>query len=305
MMRSAMIGLGWALLFICGIPGSGWTQETATRADTFRVAYSSKVFYEVDLKDAQVAIDLWTSEISQQLGNPLMPSTEILSDLDQMVEAVQRKTVDMVAITSVDFLRVRDGIDLEPSIVGVTSDRTDEELVILVREGSGIESLEQLRGGRMLLPAGYASESVAMVWLETLLMKNDCYEVDSFFREMKQVSKPSQAVLPVFFGQAEAGLVSRRSFDVMTEMNPQLGNELRVVEQSPGFIKYMFCFRADYDPEMKQLIRDEAVRMGEYPKGRQILTLFKQDHVTEFEEEYLRNVVELLDEYVALKRKRR
>ena len=107
----------WLLLL--GVSTSCRSQEAASAEDSLRVAYSSKIFYEVDLKDAQVAIALWSAEISRQLQAPLVPSTRILSNLQEMEEAVRSKTVDMIAITSLDYLKIHDDLDLEPAIVGM------------------------------------------------------------------------------------------------------------------------------------------------------------------------------------------
>ena len=57
------------------------------------------------------------------------------------------------------------------------------------------------------------------------------------------MAKPSQAILPVFFKQAEAALVTRATFDTAVELNPQLGAALRTLSRSPQLIPAVAAVR--------------------------------------------------------------
>ena len=61
-------------------------------------------------------------------------------------------------------------------------------------------------------------------------MKEDCHDM----ARIKEAQKPSQALMPVFFRQADACVASRHYFEVNSELNPQIQRELMSISNSPG-----------------------------------------------------------------------
>ena len=123
----------------------GQSMSTPSRSDTFLVAYPKKLFNEVDIQDAQVAIELWTEELGLQLEIPMIPGTLITHDLPQMVLAINQAKADMVGLHTIDYLSIADQVSLEPALVGVKGDRFDEQLVILAHKDSEILHIKNLR----------------------------------------------------------------------------------------------------------------------------------------------------------------
>jgi ABC-type phosphate/phosphonate transport system substrate-binding protein len=82
-------------------------------------------------------------------------------------------------------------------------------------------------------------------------------------------------VLPVFFRQADACVVTRRGFKTMSELNPQVSQRLKVLAASPGLVPTGFGFRPDYTDPLKNTIVAELARIKDSPAGAQVLTLFQ------------------------------
>jgi hypothetical protein len=73
----------------------------------------------------------------------------------------------------------------------------------------------------------------ALLWLDTQLLRQQLPPSHSFFRSVKLVENASQAVLPVFFRQADACLLPRWSYDTMVELNPQVKEQTTILVHSP------------------------------------------------------------------------
>jgi phosphonate transport system substrate-binding protein len=86
-------------------------------------------------------------------------------------------------------------------------------------------------------------------------------------------------VLPVFFGQVDACVVTKRGFDTMVELNPQVGEKLRVLAISPPLIPSVAFFHPDYDPEMRRKIEEEIQVLDLSPAGRQVMNHFQCDAI--------------------------
>jgi ABC-type phosphate/phosphonate transport system substrate-binding protein len=138
---------------------------------------------------------------------------------------------------------------------------------------------------------------IPLMWLDTFLIKHGTSNSRSLFANIKGVEKISQAVIPVFFKQADACLVPRKGFETMIELNPQLGEQLTIVATSPCYILAGVFFRKDFREDIKNLILQTCLKFNTYPSGKQILTLFKAEAFVPFKSSYFDNLLELIKEY--------
>ena len=61
----------------------------------------------------------------------------------------------------------------------------------------------------------------------------------------------------------------------MSELNPQLGQQLKVLATSPELVPSGFCFRRDYNDPLRETIVKELQQIMSTPAGAQVLTLFQ------------------------------
>jgi ABC-type phosphate/phosphonate transport system substrate-binding protein len=88
----------------------------------------------------------------------------------------------------------------------------------------------------------------------------------------------------------------------MKELNPQVGLALQAVATSERFADIVICIRNGGWPS--DALRAETVQtladLPRDPGGRQILTLFKIDHLVPFRDEYLNTIRQLRESYAKL-----
>lgn len=123
---------------------------------------------------------------------------------------------------------------------------------------------------------------------------------DDYFGQIVLKNKIPNTVLPVFFRQADACLVTRSSFETMTELNPQLGQQLRILLVSEPYVPVVFCFRDNYQSEVKAQVLKEIENLHLSPAGRQILTIFQIDKLFEQSSSVLDITIALLQEHQML-----
>jgi phosphonate transport system substrate-binding protein len=90
-------------------------------------------------------------------------------------------------------------------------------------------------------------------------------------------------------------MVTQSSFDVMRELNPQIGKDLQELASSELFTDIVICLSHD-DWTSDQGKADLTKALGELhlePAGQQILSLFKINQLIPFEEPYLDSVRKL------------
>ena len=124
---------------------------------------------------------------------------------------------------------------------------------------------------------------MAQVWLSALLMERGLAPASRFFTAIRLADKPRRAVLPVFFGQADACLISQSAFAVMTELNPQISAKTAILERSPGFVNLLTCATEHMEAGDRQRLVEETVSMHGHSDGQQVLTIIQMKRFFPFE----------------------
>jgi ABC-type phosphate/phosphonate transport system substrate-binding protein len=252
-----------------------------------RIGYLTTMFHDIDVTDAEIAIEIWMEELMNDIGHDVRTNAIFFDDVGSLVVAIQKRQVDVVALSALGFIDIADQVRLEPRFVGVDGDRFTEEYILLVRRERDVSSLQKLRGTDLVVTKGSETHSIALMWLDLLLNQNGLARKESFFANIREVNTTSKAVLPVFFDQAASCLVSARMYDTIVELNPQIGRELQVYAVSPELLIGLICLHPEAETALKDAFESGVRAVGEYAKGRQILTLFKLDKTAEYQPTYL------------------
>jgi ABC-type phosphate/phosphonate transport system substrate-binding protein len=263
---------------------------------------SARMLPDVDLRDAQASMRMWVEASNQTDNRFLVLDVRILADEAEMCKAVEKKEINYVIALAVEYIRLRDlGLVGKDNAAGVGGDVTDEYVVLVNREGD-IKNIEGLRQKKVIVQAGGLG-GVPTIWLDTVLMKQGLPASRQFCREVKLVPKASGAMLPVFFGQADACVVVKKAFMTMAELNPQIGKRLSVLVKSPGFPRAVSWFGKDWNKETLEECRNGMLVSSDTPAGQQFLTLLGYKRVTIWDPISLGPLEALLKEYEELCRK--
>ena len=154
-----------------------------------------------------------------------------------------------------------------------------EQYLILAKQNSGIGHLGDLKGGRLCL-LKTPRMCLAPGWLSTILDEGRYGPAEQFFGSVATDAKFSRVVLPVFFGQADACLTSKRGFDTMGELNPQVSRDLRVLASTPPMAVIFYVFCKNYHSAQREKLIKALSGLCESPAGRQLATLFQFDALT-------------------------
>jgi ABC-type phosphate/phosphonate transport system substrate-binding protein len=301
-MKSLILkGLSTILVLILmaspGFSENGDQIKPVAKQGYLNVGFPKYILFDVDIKDAQVAMELWANELSKMNKLPLKTRSIIINDLPSLVTALKNKQIDVIGLPSLDYLKIKDEIPLIPALGTVLGGKHGEEYVLITRSDTAPQGLKELKNNKLVFQRDRFVGKVPLMWLDTLLIKQGLPDSEHFFTDIKTVNKVSQAVLPVFFKQMDACLVTRRGFDTMVELNPQLGKQLRILNASPTFVLGVVVFRKDFNEEYRKRIIRTAVDFNKIPSGKQMLTLFKVDDFFPFHNSDLNTLLGLLEEY--------
>jgi phosphonate transport system substrate-binding protein len=277
-------GAGRWLLFACLLLGPAGNVPllqagSLAVADTNRVlhlGFSSTVFGNVNENDAKAAMKIWTQAIAKERGALIPTESQVLNGDEAIASAVRNKLIDAVTMTVEEYWVLGRAFMSTNAILGANAGLATEEYLLLVRRDGSFGRIDDLRG-RSLAFFQNARTSLAPVWFETLLLKSGLGKTPQFCGRVTHGTKLTQAVLSVFFRQADACVVTRRGFETMIELNPQVGQQLKILVSSPPIVPVVFVFRADYADPFEDEIIAEIENVHSTVADQQVLTLFQCD----------------------------
>lgn len=291
------------VILIMLLPVKNQARPSSVKEGILKVSFGfyHEVYQDVDPKDARIAIGMWIEELVERIGEKFQIGVRTFTSLDVMERALKAGEIDMASMHTVHYLRLKDNVELVPAFIGRNGEYYGEKYVVLVRSDSHIEQFHDLKGRRFICQGNESIYNIALMWFSNSVMEIGLPRLHDTFQSMISEPKPSKALLPVFFGESDVCLISKKSYELMAELNPQLSEEMVILTESPVFLQNIACFRSGMDPEIQRQLLEVIVTIKDEPRIKQILLLFKVDDFDYFHPENLKNVLELYEQHLRLR----
>jgi phosphonate transport system substrate-binding protein len=277
-----------------GLLLTGWVMAAPAPDLRPRLALglSLNVFPQIDIKDAQAAMALCMSEAAGRAG--FRSETTVYPSFRELQTDFQKGRIDLAVLTPVEFFQIESSLQGEPAFTASRDGRRTERYVVVAATDKPTAGLAGLKRRRLTYVRW---DEPGLLFLNTLLLRANQPEMDRFFGSAEPKERPSEAVHSVFFGAADACVISEQAFQTMVELNPQVGRKLKVIAESPGLVRGMAVYGKAFPKESRDKILAASGRLNEYPRGKQILTLFQVDDFHPILEEDLLETRRLFEEY--------
>lgn len=282
------------LLFLLSLVQAATAAPGAADPRVIRVGLSTSLYATVNEHDARIATQLWANELTEQMEEDWVLDVVLFNDTQVMLAATIRGEVDFINLHPIDF--VTRGKDLTPALTSVYHDgRSSERFCLIVRQDAGLVSLQDLQGKRCLMVMA-DDNHLPRMWLEVALRHDGLQTADQHLR-LESVEEPSQGVLRVLFGQADACVAPDHVLTTMSELNPQLARELNVLSVSDEFLRGLGLFGPLASQDKRRAVLQASLQIHERPTGRQLLALYGFSSVHRFEPSQLISVRDLVAEH--------
>jgi phosphonate transport system substrate-binding protein len=257
---------------------AGWSWCPSARAamdggDPVRLAISESLVSDVNMNDARAAMLIWLKRMTTEMNLVVEIKPAVFDTTEEIVRRTRGGELDAVALNVLEYRRIADLLD-PTHIVAEGGASGPEQYVILAKRSSGIQRLGDLRG-RKLCVLKTAKMCVAGAWLAAILDEGHFGPAELFFSSMAADSKASRVVLPVFFGQTDACLTTKRTFETMCELNPQVAKDLTVIAGSAPMMLTFYIFHKNYHGVSRERFAKAYAELPNSVAGRQLATLFQ------------------------------
>lgn len=274
-----------AVLLMCGT----CTGENGERTNLFCFGFSTSLFANVNENDAKASIRAWTESVTREYAIDADPSAQIFTTPQDIQQALTNRQVDIIGLRFEEYLDISDSFDPKLFFLTLTSGKVYEEYVLLVAANGKTQNVKDLKGSNLML-YNSARTSLAIYWLKSVLKGEDTsYNGLATYLRITNVPKISKAVLSVFFGKADACIVTNTGFSTMIELNPQIGRKLRIITKSRPLIPTILSIRKTFNSPQKEKVLTALRQLHTSIAGQQVLTIFQAEALVEVEKTVLSN----------------
>lgn len=254
-----------------------------------RLGFAVNTVSGADPRDFKYGVQVMLDRLIEEHFSNLKVKTEVFPDLQTTFRMIQTQGVDFLYLTTLDYLRIRDQVHLEPVMTTSTGQEATDRYVLITSRQKPFRDLADLRNARLRIERGGTGD-IARLWLESRVKASGLLSAETLFQRIQTVDKASHAVLPVFFGQADACVVSRAAFETVVELNPQLGEQLFVLAESPGYLSTLVCAVQEIESLPTEVIFGFSEFLENDDEGKQLLLLIRSDRLLRFRPEYLESM---------------
>lgn len=267
------------------------TTTTNRPVERFEVGLARSCFPNINHNDAVAAYRVMLEKIGRRLGYEISSSVTIHEDTPQFIAAIKQRAPHLSVMDAWQFLEMEPLPEIRPFFVTAMNGELGRRYLVIVRRDSVVRTVADLRGRTVVL-LDAINNGVCRNWIESLLPDDPASPTAAFFDSLEGAAKPTTAVLPVFFGQKAACIVDEGSFNLMKELNPQVGRDLEVIATSDAFVDIVLCLSEQNwpSPESKAEAVRAMIHLADDPAGRQMLNLFKISAQIPFQEKHLATI---------------
>jgi len=293
---AAMVTLITSMCFVLTV------QKAEGEETHLRLGYTGSAFQDSKSNDIKAAVSVLIRKIAWKYFGK--SEAQYFDNSLEMVAALKNGKVQVLCGPAEEYMGFRNLAPVEPILVTSSSSNHEIELLLLVRKDSGIKSLSDLKNKTLILPLqNPKTKNFFLLWIETMLMRKGYSSIESYFSSVKESKTASLGIMPVFFRQADACVVTRHILNLTVEMNPQLGKELVPIASIDKLSSGVISVDRRLSDDTKEKIKQAFLNLSNSPDGRQLLMLFLVNKFIPFRPEYLTNTESLFTEHQRLKSK--
>lgn len=266
--------------------------------------YANSITELASRGDIEVSLNFWAKDIlAEEAVKQQLQITEtqaiLFDSMQEMHDAANRGEIDLIVAPPLMIVRNFNPQELEDGFTGVMEVGKTDDILLVARKDKQIRSVADLRGKHFIMPN---NDEMVEAFIDNLFLKQLKIGYKKALGTVESEKKASRIILDIYFNKADAGIVYRNAFSVMSELNPDIQEQLIIIDSYPTKTRN-FSYFINHYPYRKEIIDIMMKTINDSPRVKQILEVFKTQTTAACTVEELQPYIEFEKEYQALKRK--
>lgn len=150
--------------------------------------------------------------------------------------------------------------------------------LVFVRQDSELKNVNDMRGKSVVFVDPATTEGY--VFARAFFRKNGVDDMNSFFDRHYFSGSHTSAVYAVLDGRAEIGAAKDTVYNQLVKKDPSMGNELRIIAESPPVPEVTLCMKSDLEPMLMEKLRISLFKMDQTVEGHRVLRTLEANRFT-------------------------
>ncbi len=282
------------LLFIIASIGIAQTNKNKSeeKSRPYRFIFSVNLFHNQKIEDAKASTTILMNKIKRD-KNIKEDFEIIVCNTEKEILDEIKTEFDFLLVTAVEMAAIKKSGRAKPVLINETQNSYGFIYYLITHKEHAINNIKDLKKSDLSILARSPNQ-VPSLWLDKILRDNKLPKKESFFNDITYDYKATNIVLSVFFKKIKASIVSKASYDLLCELNPQILKQIRIIETSePMLFGVIFFDTKNKDKERENFIYETLSTLNEDPYGRQLLDMFNVDRIVPFKDEYWQGFLQL------------
>lgn len=254
---------------------------------------SLNIFKNAEFSDVNATAKVLADHLKR--SNNWLNSVTVVTvkDMNDMKTRVGNQ-FDVAIISTQEYMDIRNLYPIQPFAVNLTAGKIGYDYLFLVNQSDGFSNIRQLSHQPIYI-FGSKEQSISGLWLDKLLRDNKLPKKEKYFSDIIYDQKSMNVVLPVFMKKAKACIIGSSVFNVMTEMNPQLGKNMKAINRSENVISVLAVVNQSHsDKKSQDKLMNAILSVHETSFGKQMCSLFNFDQMVPYKPEYIQSYLDFL-----------
>jgi ABC-type phosphate/phosphonate transport system substrate-binding protein len=240
-----------------------------------KVAHMLYSSLDASPKDIKTTLSLWMKDLGQHVDIPI--ESNFYTSIEDIKKDIAKGKVNYMMIRSIDAVKYFNTNELISGYAPVRlKNSTHNTLILITRKDSNFKNLRDLKNKEFGL---YVNEEVGKLYIDTLLMQKNLPRYKKHFSKIHKYTKRSKVLLDLFFKKIDAAIITQGTLDLVNEMNPQIGKSIKIIEKKSLSLSVVGFFAKDTEQHIIDKFVDGIEKIHDSERSKQILTLFKANHL--------------------------
>lgn len=292
-------------LFLCILIGGAASEadEPELRPTRFIMGfYANSITELATRRDIEVSLNFWAKDILQeQASKKMLQVTEakavLFDNMQEMRAAAKRGEVDLIVAPPLMIVRNFNRDELEDGFTGMLQDGKPDDILLVARKDKHLNSVSDLRGKHFVMPD---NDEMVEAFIDDLFLQKLKLGYRKALATVDIEKKASRIMLDIYFNKADAGIVYRNAYEVVTELNPDVMDKIAIIDSHPTKSRN-FSYFVNHYPYSKELQEIMTTAGNQSARGKQILEVFKTQTIVPCKVEELNAYAEFETKYQNLK----
>ncbi len=266
--------------------------KTTEKLKPYRFIFSVNLFQNISTEDVLASSKILANQIAKKRNIKGEVDIIVYNTEKELIEATKTE-FDFILISPVDLLTLKKYGNIKPTLVNMTQGLYGNIYYLITNKTDNINSLKDLSKENIKLLAR-SNGQVPFLWLDKLLRDYKLPPKEKFFRTISFDHKPTNVLLPVFFNKITSAIITKTSYELLCELNPQISKQIKILEVSDPLLFGVICFDPrNKNTEREKLLLDILLSLQNDKNGKQLFELFNVDKLILYKDEYWQSFIKL------------